>query len=56
MLGARADPKHPNHAEITQRFNYYDPKMIDEVLFNAGLARIANQYDAAKTQSAKKEA
>jgi hypothetical protein len=55
ILDARADPEHPNHAEITQWFNHYDPKMIDEVLLNAGLARIANQYDAAKTRIAKKE-
>jgi len=29
--------------------------MIDEVLLNVGLARIANQYHAAKTQTAEKE-
>ncbi len=55
ILDARADPEHPSHAEITQWFNHYDPKMIDEVLLNVGLARIANQYHAAKTRIAKKE-
>jgi len=29
--------------------------MIDEVLLKIGLARIANQYDAAKTRIAKKD-
>ncbi len=55
ILDARADPEHPSHAEITQWFNHYDPKMIDEVLLNVGLARIANQCHAAKTRIAKKE-
>ncbi len=52
MLDVRTNPEHPSHAEITQWFRHYDPKMIDEVLLNVGLA---NQYDAAKTRNAKKE-
>ncbi len=55
ILDAKADPEHPNHAEITQWFNHYDPKMIDEVLLKIGLARITNQYDATNTRNAKKE-
>ncbi len=55
ILDAKTDPEHPSHAEITQWFNHYDPKMIDEVLLKIGLARIANQYDATNTRNAKKE-
>lgn len=55
MLDAKTDPEHPSHAEITQWFNDYDPKVINKALLKIGLARMANQYDATNSQNAKKD-
>jgi Plasmid pRiA4b ORF-3-like protein len=54
MLEARADPKHPNHAEVTEWLDDYDPKIIDELPIKYALGRIANRRNAAKARLAKK--
>ena len=54
MLDALADPKHPNHAEIAEYLEDWDPKEIDEFPLRIALGRIANRRNAASTRIAKK--
>ena len=56
MLRARADPEHPDHAEVTEWLDDYDPNEIDELPLKIALSRIANRRNAARTRLAKKEA
>lgn len=54
MLDALADPDHPDHAEIAEYLEDWDPKEIDELPLKIALGRIANRRNAAKTRIAKK--
>jgi len=54
MLEAMADPHHPNHAEVMDWIDEYDPDVIDELRIKVALSRIANRRNAAKTASARK--
>jgi hypothetical protein len=54
MLAALADPEHPDHAEVTEYLEDWDPKDIDEFRLRIALSRIANRRNAARTRLAKK--
>ncbi len=54
MLEALADPKHPDHAEVAEYLENWDPKEIDEFPLEIALDRIANRRNAARTRIAKK--
>jgi hypothetical protein len=54
MLDALADPKHPDHAEVAENLDDWDPKEIDELPLRIALGRIANRRNAARTRIAKK--
>ena len=54
MLDARADPKHPDHAEVTEYLDGWEPTDIDELPIRIALGRIANRRNAARTRIAKK--
>lgn len=56
VLDAMADAEHPDHAEITEWLDGYDPKEIDELPIKIALGRIANRRNAARTRIAKKDA
>ena len=56
MLNALADPNHPDHAEVAEYLQDWDPKEIDELPLKIALGRIANRRNAAKTRIAKKPA
>lgn len=46
MLEARADPGHPDHADIVEWLDDYDPEQIDELPIKIALGRIANRRNA----------
>jgi len=52
-LAIAADPSHPDHAEVTEWLENYDPKDIDEPQIGISLGRIANRRNAAKARSKK---
>ena len=54
MLDALADPEHPDHAEVAEYLEEWDPKEIDELPLRIALGRIANRRNAARTRLAKK--
>lgn len=54
MLDAQADPEHPEHAEVTEYLDGWDPRGIDELPLKIALDRIANRRNAARTRIAKK--
>ncbi len=54
MLDALADPQHPDHAEVAEYLEDWDPKQIDELALRSALCRITNRRKAARTRSAKK--
>jgi hypothetical protein len=54
MLDALADPKHPDHAEVSEYLEDWNPKEIDELPLRIALGRIANRRNAARTRIAKK--
>jgi hypothetical protein len=56
MLDVLADPKHPDHAQVSDWLEEYDPKQIDEVGIGFALGLIANRRNAARTRLAKKPA
>jgi len=56
VLDVMADPEHPDHAEITEWLDGYDPKEIGEFEIRIALRRIANRRNAARTRIAKKDA
>ena len=56
VLDAMADPGHPDHAEITEWLDGYDPKQIDVFWIQVALGRIANRRNAARTRIARKTA
>ena len=47
MLATRADPTHPDHAEITEWLDEYDPDELDVFLIQVALGRIAARRNAA---------
>ena len=47
MLNARADPEHPDHAEITELLDEYDPDKFDVLPIQVALGRIAARRNAA---------
>lgn len=55
MLGALADPEHPDHAEVMEWLDDYDPKEIDELPLKIALGRIANRRNAARVRLTKKQ-
>ena len=54
MLDALADPAHPDHADVAEYLEGWDPKEIDELPLRIALGRIANRRNAARTRIAKK--
>lgn len=52
-LAIAADPSHPDHAEVTEWLEDYDPKAIDELQIKISLGRIAKRRNAAKARSRK---
>lgn len=54
MLDALADPEHPDHAEVAEYLEDWDPTEIDELPLRIALGRIANRRNAARTRIAKK--
>jgi Plasmid pRiA4b ORF-3-like protein len=52
-LDAMADPTHPEHAEITEWLDGYDPKEIEELPLKIALGRIANRRNAARKRLTK---
>ncbi len=54
MLDALADAEHPDHAEVAEYLDGWDPKEIDELPLKIALGRIANRRNAARTRIAKK--
>ena len=47
MLEARADPTHPDHAEISEWLDEYDPDVLDVFPIQVALGRIAARRNAA---------
>ena len=54
MLDAIGDPGHPNHDDVKEWLDEYDPRAIDEVPITYALRRIARRRNAARTRLAKK--
>lgn len=54
MLDALADPGHPDHADVAEYLEGWDPKEIDELQLRVALGRIANRRKAAHTRITKK--
>jgi pRiA4b ORF-3-like protein len=54
MLDALADPGHPDHGDVAEYLDGWDPKEIDELPLRIALSRIANRRNAARTRIAKK--
>ncbi len=53
MLEVAANPSHPDHAEVTEWLDDYDPKAIDKLQIKIALGRIAKRRDAAKARLSK---
>lgn len=49
-LEALADPKHPDHDEVAEWLEDYDPHHFDEVPINYAISRIAARRRAARTR------
>jgi hypothetical protein len=54
LLEARADPRHPDHADAKEWLDDYDPDTFDELPIKYALGRIANRRNAARSRLAKK--
>lgn len=54
MLEARADPDHPDHAEISEWLEGYDPDALDVLPIQVALGRIAARRNAAAKRIMKK--
>ncbi len=52
-LDIAADPRHPEHTEICEWLDDYDPNVIDEAHAKISLARIAKRRNAAKPRTKK---
>ena len=55
MLEARADPAHPDHAEISEWLDGYDPEELDVFPIEVALGRIAARRNAAAKRIIKAE-
>jgi hypothetical protein len=55
MLEARADPSHPDHAEISEWLDGYDPEELDVFPIEVALGRIAARRNAAAKRIIKAE-
>ena len=55
-LDALADPKHPDHAEIAEWLEGYDPQNFDELPIKYALGRIAVRRRAARSRARKRAA
>lgn len=55
MLAARADPTHPDHAEISEWLDGYDPNELDVFPIRVALGRIAARRNAAAKRIIKPE-
>jgi hypothetical protein len=53
-LEVLADPEHPDHADILDWFDGYDPDVIDELVLKIALSRIARRRNPAKATFARK--
>jgi hypothetical protein len=53
MLEARADPEHPDHAEISEWLDGYDPDELDVFPIQVALGRIAARRNAAARRTIK---
>jgi hypothetical protein len=54
MLDARADPDHPEHEQIVEWLDEYDPDLVEELPIKYALGRIAARRNSAKTRIAKR--
>lgn len=54
MLDALANPEHPDHADLAEYLEGWDPRGIDELPLRIALGRIANRRNAARKRIAKK--
>jgi hypothetical protein len=54
MLDARADPDHPEHEQIVEWLDEYDPDLLEELPIKYALGRIAARRNSAKTRIAKR--
>jgi hypothetical protein len=55
-LDVVADPTYPEHAEVADWLDEYDPDGIDELPLKIALGRLAKRRNAARTRLAKKQA
>lgn len=53
-LEALADPNHPEHADVIDWFDGYDPNTIDDLVLKIALSRIARRRNPAKAAFARK--
>ena len=53
MMEVLADANHPDHDEVADWLDEYDPKVIDEFPLKIALNRIANRRNAARNRIAK---
>ena len=56
LLEALADPKHEEHAELSEWIGAYEPEAIDVELIEAGLKRLAKQRRTATARANRKAA
>jgi hypothetical protein len=56
LLETLADPQQPDHAELREHFDGYDPNLVDIPRMNFMLGRIANRRKAAQVTAAKRKA
>ena len=47
MFGAKADPEHPDHADVSEWIDDYDPNELDVFPINGLLGRIVARRRAA---------
>jgi hypothetical protein len=55
QLDILADPQHPDHEEVAEWFDDYDPEALDELVIKIALGRIAKRRNAAAARLAKKK-
>lgn len=54
-LDILADPEHPDHEEVSEWFDDYDPEGFDDLVIKVALGRIAKRRNAAAARLAKKK-
>lgn len=55
QLDILADPEHPDHEEVAEWFDDYDPEALDELVIKIALGRIAKRRNSAAARLAKKK-